>query len=184
MADWFAIGIGLAIVAVEWEHAPSRARGLAALARRPAACWGLAAGCYAAGVAFQHGDLFLALYGPATHLAFGAAAGLFVLPAVRPSARVGALSAPLVSWLGTVSYGIYLWHVPLLQAINGHSVPLHPTSLGHALGLLGLVAGGAIALGAASWYLVERPAQRLARRTVTGGQATAARPARAAYEQR
>jgi peptidoglycan/LPS O-acetylase OafA/YrhL len=69
-----------------------------------------------------------------------------------------------MSWLGTISYGIYLWHVPLLHAIQGSAIPDRPVSAAHALGLLVVVAAGGIILGAASWYLVEQPAQRLARR--------------------
>jgi peptidoglycan/LPS O-acetylase OafA/YrhL len=184
MADWFAIGIGLAVVAVEWEHDADRVRAIAALARRPGGCWGLAACCYGAAVADQHGDLFLPLYGPGAHLAFGLAAGLVVLPAIRPDARMGFLSAPVPTSLGTVSYGIYLWHVPLLQAIAGKGVPAHPAGVAHVLGLLAVVALGATALGAASWYLVERPAQRPGQAGRALASSTGAPSARPAYEPR
>jgi peptidoglycan/LPS O-acetylase OafA/YrhL len=168
MLDWFALGIGLAVLAAEWELDPARGRRIAELASRPSRCWLFAACCYLAGAALQGGDLFLPLYGVATHLAFGMAAGLFVLPAVRSGTRtrgMALLSAPLVSWLGTISYGIYLWHVPMIGAIQGWGAPpAHAASAAHALGLFAAVAAGAITLGAASWYLVERPAQRLAQR--------------------
>jgi peptidoglycan/LPS O-acetylase OafA/YrhL len=167
MLDWFAIGIALAVLAAEWELDPDHARPVAALASRPARCWALAACFFVAGAAAQGGDLFLPLYGVGAHAAFGAAAALFVLPAVRPAARAArlpVLSLPPMSWLGMVSYGIYLWHVPLLHAIEGSTVPSHPLSAAHALGLFAIVAAGGILLGAASWYVVEQPAQRLARR--------------------
>jgi peptidoglycan/LPS O-acetylase OafA/YrhL len=167
MVDWFAIGIALAVLATEWELNPRHARPAAALASSPARCWLLAAASFAAGAALQGGDLFVPLYGVGTHAAFGLAAALFVLPAVRPAARTSGLpvlSAPLMSWLGMISYGIYLWHEPVIQAIQGSAVPDHPASTVHALGLLAVVAAAGIALGAASWYLVEQPAQRLAHR--------------------
>jgi peptidoglycan/LPS O-acetylase OafA/YrhL len=155
------------VLAAEWECDPDHLPALGRLAGRRAACWLLAACCYVAGAALQGGDLFLPLYGVGTHAALGAAAAFFVLPAVRPApatGRWGMMSGPRLAWLGMVSYGIYLWHVPLLQAIRGTAVPSHPSSAAHTLGLLAVTMTGGIVLGAASWYLVERPAQRLSRR--------------------
>jgi peptidoglycan/LPS O-acetylase OafA/YrhL len=162
MLDWFAIGIALAVLAAEWELDPARLPRIAGLASHPGRCWLGAACCYLAGAALQGGDLFLPLYGLGTHVAFGLAAGLLVLPAVRGAPGMGMLRSPLATWLGTVSYGIYLWHVPVLGALQGWGTPppIHAASALHALGLLAAVAAGAIGLGAASWYLVERPAQR------------------------
>ena len=66
-----------------------------------------------------------------------------------------------MAWLGTISYGIYLWHVPALQQIVGYtSVPAVPASGAFTVKVLVATVAGAAALGAASWYLVERPAQR------------------------
>ena len=49
----------------------------------------------------------------------------------------------------------------MIEAING-SITVPPKRLPpfEAAGLLGLALAGAIALGALSWYLVERPAKR------------------------
>ncbi len=167
--DWFAVGMALAVLASEWQLDPHRGRGLVALARRPALCRLLAAGCYLAGSALAGGDVFLPLVGVITHLLLGLTSALLILPALHPDRPVGGLrllGGPAMGWAGTVSYGVYLWQVPLLQALAGTR-----GASGHALGpvaLLALLVGGtsvALAAGAASWYLVERPAQRLAARS-------------------
>jgi peptidoglycan/LPS O-acetylase OafA/YrhL len=63
------------------------------------------------------------------------------------------------SWLGQISYGMYLWHVPLIVWARAHGV----LDGGAALDIA-LVLPVAIALGAASWYLVELPLMKKAAR--------------------
>ena len=61
-----------------------------------------------------------------------------------------------MTWLGTVSYGVYLWHEALIRLMPGGLVPNFYTS------------GVAIALGigvaALSYYLLELPLLRLKKR--------------------
>jgi peptidoglycan/LPS O-acetylase OafA/YrhL len=163
--DWFAIGMMLAVIASEWEAGRSPGRAITALAQRPGACLLLALAAFAAGFPAQHGDLFLPWYGLLTHVALGVGSGLLVLAAIglgrRRRATTGSrrLGGSFLGWLGTISYGIYLWHPVLVQVANNH----RERTLAGA-GLLWLaVLGGAIVLGAASWYLVERPSQQVLR---------------------
>jgi len=167
--DWFALGMGLAVLASAWEHGELVLPRVRRLAARPECCWVLGVACFAAAAATQGGDQFLPLCGLTSHVAAGVASALLLLPAVAPARSraagplLTALSHPVSAWLGTVSYGIYLWHVPVLQAIRGPltNIPNHPAGIATYVGLLALVVAGAVALGAASWYLVERPARRL-----------------------
>lgn len=69
-----------------------------------------------------------------------------------PFARI--LSLRPVVWVGTISYGLYIWQVPVL-----HVLLRHGESLGDPV--QGVVAVAATTgLAAASWYLVEKPVRR------------------------
>jgi peptidoglycan/LPS O-acetylase OafA/YrhL len=63
---------------------------------------------------------------------------------------------PLVA-LGVISYGVYLWHLPLLLAVR--ELGLLPATYAPRLALVLLLAIGAAAL---SWILLERPVMRYA----------------------
>lgn len=56
---------------------------------------------------------------------------------------------------GTISYGLYLWHVPVYMVLRGHGLlPLNPV-LGTAVAF-----GPTLALATISWFALERPALR------------------------
>ena len=107
-----------------------------------------------------------AMIGPATP----APGAMFLLPTLGtalvilfagPADPAGRLLAwrPL-AWLGLVSFGIYLWHQPLLvmaRYVWFGDLPLAAT--------LGLVAAS-VAFGAASYYLLEQPVRQ--RRLLAG----------------
>ncbi len=58
------------------------------------------------------------------------------------------------AWLGLVSFGTYLWHQPLLVLV--HYVWFGPLPLPAVLGLV----AGSVALGAASYTLIEQPVRQ------------------------
>ena len=64
-----------------------------------------------------------------------------------------------LAWMGEITYGFYLWHIPLLVLRARHRRCCRAASCS---GLVVLPV--AIAFGAASWYLVERPLMRRAAR--------------------
>jgi peptidoglycan/LPS O-acetylase OafA/YrhL len=78
-----------------------------------------------------------------------------VLAPTGSLARLFSLS-PL-AWIGKVSYGIYLWHVPVLYVVTADR--LGPAATPMVL----LVARAVVTLGlvVASYYLLERPFLRL-----------------------
>jgi peptidoglycan/LPS O-acetylase OafA/YrhL len=84
-------------------------------------------------------------------------AALAILASSRWAPRV--LSRPAVAGLGTISYGIYLWNLPLLWWLRGHDLlPLHPVLA------LPIVLALTLPVATASWFLIERPAIAWARR--------------------
>ncbi len=82
---------------------------------------------------------------------------------VLPSSRLGnfLFGGALVTWLGTVSFGLYLWHYPILRMIgkSGLFRDLDGWAAVAAFGVVGMLASAAAA--AASWYFLERRAMLL-----------------------
>ncbi len=84
-----------------------------------------------------------------------AALGFAAVVAVVATRPAGVLASAPLRALGAVSYGVYLWHMPVLLWLSLHG--LLPATFVAALPLMLLPT---LALGAASWWLVERPALR------------------------
>jgi peptidoglycan/LPS O-acetylase OafA/YrhL len=77
--------------------------------------------------------------------------------AATPASRI--LGSRLLSSLGAISYGFYLWHVPVLLFMRGHGLlPLDPV-----LGTLAAL-GPVVAVSSLSWIALERPVIEWARR--------------------
>jgi peptidoglycan/LPS O-acetylase OafA/YrhL len=93
-------------------------------------------------------------------------ATLFLIPAVLHRGERGLvpalLSNPVAVWLGLVSYGIYIWHEAwqdIYLRMTGQ-----PALAASFRGMLVFTVGASLISAAASWYVVEKPAMRLAAR--------------------
>ncbi|MEY2403919.1 MAG: hypothetical protein QOD38_1470, partial [Acidimicrobiaceae bacterium] len=153
-AHTLLIGALLALLFLVWQP---RARARTVLAV-------LSVGAVAAVFAAWH---FTSGTGPAYYnggSALFAVMGLFVIAgAMQPGPLSAILSVKPLTWIGRISYGLYLWHWPINVWIVPSRVDLGP----NALNLLRL--GVTIAAATASYHLVERPirAHRLTPRTAT-----------------
>src|SRR5215469_4742529 len=83
------------------------------------------------------------------------AAGGFILAAATPGTISALLSLPPLRWLGVRSYGIYLWHWPVIAI----AVAILGRQPGNAW-LWIIEAAVAIGLAAASWKWIETPIMR------------------------
>ncbi|MDX6679191.1 MAG: hypothetical protein QOE31_3243, partial [Solirubrobacteraceae bacterium] len=160
---WFAIGMTAAVLSVagvDWG-----------LLRRPGLLWALAAGgCVLLCLATSPNDpigIVIFENGRATGSATYMVLSIVIVPLVLAPAIWGAgglpqrvLSWRWLAWLGTISYGIYLYHLPVLIAAQKLGVgDLIPGQV--VLGYVVFALPVTIALATASYYLVERPALAL-----------------------
>ncbi|BBX64446.1 acyltransferase [Mycobacterium saskatchewanense] len=140
--DWPSLNRGWCLIGTRWGRRVARALpalGVAGLA---------AATHFATGGAaeFRHGLL----------LGVAVAAVLVVAPVAleQRGAVARMLASPPLVWLGTISYGVYLWHWPIFLALNGERT-------GWAgLPLFAARCGATVAVAAASWWLIEQPVRR------------------------
>lgn len=140
--DWSSLNRGWCLIRTRWGRRVARILpfvGLVALG---------AITHYATGDAaeFRHGLLTLV----------AVAAVLVVAPVAleQRGAVARVLSwAPLV-WLGTISYGVYLWHWPVFLALNGERTGWT------GLSLFGIRCAATVALAFVSWWVIEQPIRR------------------------
>ncbi len=110
--------------------------------------------------AYASGRLGAPLGGALRTLPAGVGFAAIVVACSAPDAP-RLLSARPLAYLGTLSYGIYLWHYPILLGLQAHG--LLPRDFAATCALVGVLS---IALAALSWHLIEQPVLRLARRGV------------------
>lgn len=165
-ADYFAVGLILACLVVGSEVSPTLLRLREVLFAR-VWWWYAASVLVLLVVATQLGlPRGLAEASTARELArqFGySMVGLFAVAPACCALSGGRIlgSRPFV-WLGLVSYGVYLWHQVFIAAPGGRDGFLFRLFGWHTFSapfvpLLVMTTLGALVLGAASWYLLERP---------------------------
>lgn len=96
----------------------------------------------------------------------------------HPDGRiVRVLRAPALVWLGTVSYSIYLMHVPVGSRLLGLGGRIASGFAGQLV-VLAIAIGGSLFAAAVTYALVERPAQRWSSRV----RYRSARPAASGFQ--
>jgi peptidoglycan/LPS O-acetylase OafA/YrhL len=168
--DHFAVGMGLAVVSVAAVGATPRW-----LDRRPGLAWAGALGVYVVACRLvPDGDPDGVGLRLIHHGLFAAVAGLMLAPLVlgldasRPLRRITAHRA--LTATGIVSYGIYLYHEPILELLDRAGVYGVPHGWVVALAI---AVPASIVVAALSWRFVERPALRLADRPAARASASA-----------
>ncbi len=169
---WFVVGMMLAVATAAWAHDDwADAPRVLLSARRHPWLWWIAGGVLLLCTALEsvlprevffmtHNEIVLET------VLFSLFAALLVAPVVLGEASSRGAPASLLAmrpvvWLGTVSYGIFLWHLPIIQwAIR--ELPDAPVPV---IGVISLSI--TLVCATASWYLVERPLIALAHRRLT-----------------
>ncbi len=159
--DWFALGMLLALARALPDTGHRWCQVLRQWAAYPGTCWLIGAILYWLSTLPLAGPRNLL---PATgwewfaqHWLFGSSAFFFLLPLMLGNSRWPnrLLGNRVMRWLGTISYGVYLWHLGILLTLQ-HLFGWR-TFGGHFLPLFLLTAAAATLLAATSWYLLERP---------------------------
>ncbi len=187
---WFALGMGMAVAhaGLAGREPGCQPRAVRLVVDRPLAVWGLALATLVvlsrvglpdrAPYVYSEGGWLL------EHVGFALFAFLLVLPAAFGEGHGGlpraVLGSRVLTWLGLVSYGIYLWHVPLALKLADAGAAEWTPDGGFLLVTL-LTAAAATTCAALSYYVVERPILRF--KDPRPPRAPAAAPHRRAAEQ-
>ena len=96
------------------------------------------------------------------HFLYGLASVLLVAPFCvdSQSLLVKAMSLRLFTWLGTISYGIYLWHMAFLEGNFAEKYMPYTENDGQVLLRFLVVLPASIAIASLSYYVIERPIMR------------------------
>jgi len=168
--SWFALGMGLAVLsAASW---PKRRGPAAFIATSASTAWALA-------LSLLLTTTLIGLPGlgegfPSTHstpewvvqkVLYGLISVLLLLPAVFAPDRGGVprriLADRRLMWVGLVSYGLYLWHTPLIGWYREHGPGLSGQASGVAfVHVVAVGLAATLVAAAASYYVVERPMLR------------------------
>ena len=189
--DWFAIGMAAAVIQVRLSKgdAPAWMLSVRQVAQATGWCLVIAAGLAVIAATPIAGPLTFDPAEPNSlvikHVLYGVIAAFLLLPGflgigdtsdgVPPHSWWAAILAnPIVVYLGTISYGVFLWHLVLLRFIQ-NALGLQVFSGGFWI-VWPLVVLASIAVASASWFILERPILAWAQRRTPGESAQATQP--------
>jgi len=163
-ADWFVAGLLLATAADEAHRRPDGRAGRLWRDFRsaPAPLLALAVGVAVLAMTPLAGPRTLAVTtsgaAVAKELLYAVVATLVVLAALVAGSHTGTarlLGSLPARWCGRVSYGVFLWHLLVLDAVRRmFGVPLFG---GHVLTIGLVTVAGSLLVAGVSWHLLERP---------------------------
>jgi peptidoglycan/LPS O-acetylase OafA/YrhL len=155
----FGAGMALAVASVRM---PSWLAPIALfVGRHRAFVWLAAAGVLAMrGWVFDSPEGFDSKQGPEAQFWFTLFAVPVVAAAVWSLDRPGVLVRRIPVALGTVSYGVFLWHLAMMQGWSPSKFWLAEDLDQNAIARIGVFTPLALGVATASWFLVERPLLR------------------------
>lgn len=164
--DQFALGMLIAVADVRGQFDPWFKARLRRVGSPTVVWWGAAlAGVWAMSEFFDFPEALQETSGlnwAGIHALRSLVGLLMVAPIVFGPPGAGpiraAMSSRIGDWLGNLSYGIYLWHLAILEfALDQMGYELFQAPFWP---VLGVVVGISIIVAAASWYGLERPILR------------------------
>lgn len=167
--DWFAVGMGFAVLSVAARGAEKPNRVARFFERRPGVCWLAAAGLFTfvslgLGATGTWGEARTTAGWLAMHVLYGLIAALVLAPAAFPGQAKSLvhllLDHPLLSGLGVISYGVFLYNGPIAVWLSRSQLSgmwAGKPFLGILLGTVALT----IPAAALSYRLIERPLLKL-----------------------
>ncbi len=180
--DWFALGMLLAVGSA-WIAGGGRIPMLGrALARYPWVSWLLSLTCFWVALQLNTPE---SIYTKVTRtqdfgiaFLYGLVAFFLIFPAVfgdQDQGRIrGLLRTRVLTMLGLISYGIYLWHIIWVQQFK---IWFHNGTFGVNIWMwFAVVLALTLSTATASYFLVERPAIRLSHRWWPGSAKPGATP--------
>lgn len=167
--DWFALGMALAVISARLSlpDPPAWMERVRSLARDTPTCLLIAAAAYIIIATPIGGPLTFTLAAPfellVKHAGFAVIAGFLLLPGFLgrwddSSAWARLLRHPVVVYLGTISYGIFLWHLVLMRLLI--DIVDYPVFTGGFWWLWPATILMSVVAASISWFAIERPIQR------------------------